>query len=114
MSRYLLAALIGTLAVYGLVRAWPLIAGPSIVITSPTDFGTYDNGIVPVTGRAPRAAMLTLNGAPLLRDQNGTFSSILTFPAGGTILTFVATDRFGRSITETRQITVPARSSRTP
>lgn len=114
MTRYLLAVLIGSVALYGLSRAWALIAGPSLSISSPTAYGTYDNGIVPIIGRAPRAASLTVNGASLLRDQTGAFSSTLTFPTGGTILTFVATDRFGRSVTETREIYVPPRAGRTP
>ncbi len=92
---------------YGLVEAWPLIAGPHLTLTSPTSYGVYGSGIVPITGEVERAAELTLNGAPLLRDQNGTFSSTLTLPQGGSILTFVARDRFGRTVTERRTILVP-------
>ena len=59
-------------------------------------------------GKVARAASLTLNGAPLLYDQNGVFSSTLTFPRGGSILTFVVIDRFGRTVTAARSIYVQA------
>lgn len=107
MTRNFIALTLLAIIGYGLVEAWPLLAGPSLFITSPLDNATYAVGIVDVQGKTARAAALTLNGAPLLRDQNGRFSSTLTFPRGGSILTFVATDRFGRSVSATRSIFVP-------
>lgn len=107
MTNHLIAAALLLLAGYGLVEAWPLLAGPSLYISSPTENAPYPGGIVSIRGSAPRAAALSLNGAPLLHDRDGGFSSTLTFPRGGSILTFVATDRFGRAVTETRSIFVP-------
>lgn len=107
MTKYLIVAVLSVIVGYGLIEAWPLLAGPSLSIVSPIDNAPYPDGIVSVSGRAPRAALLTLNGASLLHDQEGTFSSTLTFPRGGSILTFVATDRFGRIVTATRSIFVP-------
>lgn len=107
MTRHLIALVLLILIGYGLVEAWPLLAGPSLSITSPINDSAYPGGIVIVQGKAVRAATLTLNGAPILHDQSGTFSSTLTFPRGGSILTFVATDRFGRSVTAIRSIFVP-------
>ncbi|MFA7302631.1 MAG: hypothetical protein WC030_02685 [Candidatus Paceibacterota bacterium] len=107
MTRYLLVVVISCIVLYGLVEAWPLIAGPSLTIDSPTDHAVIEGGIVTVSGTAARAAVFTLNGAALLYDQNGRFSSTLTFPRGGSILTFVESDRFGRTVTATRSIFVP-------
>ncbi|MEK7145037.1 MAG: hypothetical protein AAB794_04270 [Patescibacteria group bacterium] len=107
MIRHLIALVLFILVSYGLIEAWPLLTGPSLSITSPINDTVYSGGIVVVLGKAVRAAVLTLNGTPLLHDQNGVFSSTLTFPRGGSILTFVATDRFGRSVTATRSIFVP-------
>lgn len=106
MTRYLLATVLFVLIGYGLFEAWPLLAGPSLSVTSPQNEATYADGIVTVTGKASRIAMLTLDGASLLHDKDGSFSSTLTFPHGETILTFVATDRFGRHVTTTRSIFV--------
>ncbi|OGG49178.1 hypothetical protein A2678_00940 [Candidatus Kaiserbacteria bacterium RIFCSPHIGHO2_01_FULL_53_31] len=107
MTRRLLVILLISLAAYGLIEAWPLIKGPALVINEPTNDATFENGIVTVRGTVARAALFTLDGAAVLRDQNGNFSSTLTFPRGGSILTFIAVDRFGRTVTATRSIFVP-------
>ncbi len=107
MLRYLIAFVLIILIGYGLVEAWPLLAGPSLSIESPIQNAPYPSGVVTIRGRAERAASFTLNGAPLIHDQNGAFSSTLTFSRGGTILTFVATDRFGRQVIATRNVFVP-------
>ena len=107
MLRYLIGAVLVVLIGYGVWRGWPLIIGPSLYIASPTNNAPYPGGIVVARGTALRAAALTLNGAVLTHDQEGVFSSTLTFPRGGSILTLVATDRFGRTITRTRTIFVP-------
>lgn len=107
MTRYLITLVLVILFGYGFIEAWPLLAGPSLSITSPTQNAPYPDGIVSIQGNAARAAQLTLNGAPVLHDRSGSFSSLLTFPHGGSILTFVATDRFGRTVAATRSIFVP-------
>lgn len=107
MTRYFIAFVLVLLAGYGLIEAWPLIAGPALSIESPRNNASFPGGIVTVAGRATRIAMLSLDGTSVLHDENGTFSSTLTFPHGGSILTFVATDQFGRHITTTRSIFVP-------
>jgi len=107
LTRYLIFAVLIILVGYGCTEAWPLIAGPSLSVDSPLNNATFPEGIVTVRGKAVRAAQLTLNGAPVLHEENGNFSSTLTFPRGSSILTFVATDRFGRQSATTRTIFVP-------
>jgi|CXWL01.1.fsa_nt_gi hypothetical protein len=107
MIRYLLAIVLFSLISYGTIEAWPLIAGPSLSVESPKNDMSYPGGIVPILGKGGRIALLTLNSAPVLRDTEGSFSTTLTFPYGASILTFVATDRFGRHITTTRSVFVP-------
>lgn len=107
MLRYFIAIVLVALVSYGLVKAWPLLYGPTLSVISPTDNAPFPSGIVIVRGKSERAAAITLNDAPLFHDQNGEFSSTLSFPQGGSILTFVAVDRFGRKVTETRTIFVP-------
>lgn len=107
MTRYFTVAVLILLLGYGLIEAWPLIRGPLIRVDSPIEGASVEGGIVTVSGHVVHATEFTLNGAPLLRDQNGSFSSTLTFPRGGSILTLVATDRFGRRVTATRTIFVP-------
>lgn len=107
MTKYLTLAILLILAGYGCLEAWPLIAGPSLSILSPTNNTSFPDGIVTIKGHSARAAAFAINGAPVLREENGNFLSILTFPRGSSILTFVATDRFGRRVATTRNIFVP-------
>ena len=108
-TNYLIGAVLVALAAYGSMEAWSLLAGPSIVIDSPTDNAPFQSGgVVAVRGKAARAARLSLNGAPLLRDWQGNFSTMLAFPEGGSILTFVAADRFGRETSAARTVFIPA------
>ena len=107
MTRFFIAAVLLILAAYGLLKAWPLLAGPTLSVASPQEGASFPGGIVPVSGMATRIALLTLDGAPMLHDENGSFSSIRTFPHGESILTFVAADQFGRQVTVTRTLFVP-------
>lgn len=107
MTRHLTVVILLLIALYGLAEGWPLLAGPSLTIDAPAHNALVPDGILTVTGMVTRAAIFTLNGAPLLYDQNGHFSSTLTFPEGSSILTFVAADRFGKTIKKTRNIFVP-------
>lgn len=107
MIKYFTLAVLIILTGYGLREAWPLMNGPTLSIESPADNESAEIGIINIEGRAARAAALTLNGAPVLRKEDGSFSTILTFPRGGSILTFRATDRFGKTVASTRTIFVP-------
>ncbi len=107
MLRYTLVAVLAIIALYGTIAAWPLLTGPTLVIASPLDNESYPSGIVSVSGVAKRAASLTINGMPALPNTDGNFRTVLTFPHGGSILTLRATDRFGKTVTATRNIFVP-------
>ncbi len=92
---------------YGAMEAYPLVSGPSLTLIGPINGATSPDGFVTVTGSAARVSALTLNGAPLLIDENGTFSRLIVLPRGGAILTLTATDRFGRTITKQESVYVP-------
>lgn len=107
MTRTALIAILALLAGYGLMEGWPLLRGPVLQVEAPLPYTTLEGSVLTVSGRVRHTALLTLNGTPLLHDENGRFSSTLAFPQGGSILTFVAADRFGRQVDETRTIFVP-------
>lgn len=107
MFRYSLIIILVGITGYGLVEAWPLLAGPTLTVVSPTEGTPYPSGIVSVSGVAKRAAEFTVNGAPALHGEDGSFAMMLTFPRGGSILTVAATDRFGRTVSVTRTVFVP-------
>lgn len=107
MVSQLLGVVLALGALYGAVEAWPLMAGPSLHLKSPSDYLVVEDGILTVAGSAARAARLTINGGELPHEPDGSFSTLLAFPKGTSILTFEATDRFGRTARTTRSIYVP-------
>ncbi len=107
MVRSLIAVILLALIAYGSLEAWPLIIGPSLLVSTPIDQESFPGGVVTIQGKAARIVALTLNSAALPHTEQGVFETALSFPQGGSILTFIATDRFGRRITITRTLYVP-------
>ncbi len=107
ITRGLIALVLLVLLGYGALEARPLLLGPTLSVEGPTDYATVEGGVVVVSGTVSRASSFTLNGAPLLADQDGAFKAELAVARGTSILTLVATDRFGRSITKSRTVFVP-------
>lgn len=105
-TRSIAAIFLVVLAGYGVIAAWPLLSGPSLSIASPMSFELLPDGRARIEGVAKHTETLWLNGAPLLMDESGHFSTSLTLPSGGAILSLTATDRFGREITERRSVFV--------
>lgn len=108
MSIRIIASLIITLVVgYGLVKAFPLIVGPEIVLESPAPYSTIGGETLPLSGTAKRTETLTLNGAILLIDEQGHFETALTLPSGTGILSLTAEDRFGRKVSRELSVFIP-------
>lgn len=107
MTKYLILAVILITIGYGLIKAWPLLEGPSLRVAFPQNNAAVPGGTVTIKGNTARAAELTLDGTPVLHQGNGDFSTTLTFPSGDSELTFVATDLFGRRVVVERTVFVP-------
>lgn len=107
MTKQILSVVLVLLLGYGMIEAWPLLSGPSLSVVAPTEDASAPGGTVTLTGSTARAVTLTVNGSPLIATEDGAFNTVRTYPHGVSLLTFVATDRFGRSRTITRQIFVP-------
>jgi hypothetical protein len=106
MLRIAIAAVLVAVLAYGFFEARPLLLGPRIVLDSPVEGYSSPDGTVTVSGTAYRSNALTLDGGPLLMDESGHFSTTLTLPSGGAILSLTATDRFGRTRTVERDVVV--------
>lgn len=102
-----IAFLLTLLLIYGVVKALPLLTGPSIRIDSPVAYQAFSDGFVQIQGTARHTETLTLNDGPLLIDESGHFATSLVLPHGSAILSLTATDRFGRSRLERRTVFVP-------
>lgn len=105
--RSIAAVLLLLLVLYGGFKAAPLLLGPRIDLASPTENQVFPDGMVLVQGVARNTENLTLDGAPLLKDEKGAFSTTLVLPSGSAILVLSVTDRFGRTNTLERSVYVP-------
>ena len=99
--------LISITVLYGLYLAYPLLSGPSLTLTSPSQATTTDNGLVVVAGQAKRSTSLIINGGPVYMDTSGNFSMSFVLPPGSAILEVTARDRMGRSRTIQKTVYVP-------
>lgn len=96
MQRAIIALVIILVAGYGLFEARKVLEGPEIAIDSPTDGSATSSALVVVQGTAQNIAFLTINDAPAYTDPSGKFVYTIAPPAGYTVVTVAATDRFGR------------------
>ncbi len=95
------------LFLYGGWKATPLLVGPTLSLVSPVPGQVFADGMVTISGVAHNTETLTLNGAPLLIDRAGAFTTTLDLPPGGAILSLTVTDRFGRTRSIDRSVYVP-------
>ena len=97
MRRIILLIVVLLVVGYGLFEARKLIEGPDITILSPQDGTATSSTLVTVVGMAQNIAFLTINGAPAFTNEHGQFVYRFAPPAGYTVVTVAASDRFGRS-----------------
>ena len=107
MSRAIAALVLLLVILYGSYKALPLLAGPSLTLTSPVETQVFRDNTVSISGVAKRTEKLTLNGTLLPIDAEGRFSKTLIISSGGAILSLTATDRFGKSIGVSRSVFIP-------
>lgn len=107
LFRTLLVIVLIVVAGYGVMEALPILSGPQLSLYTPLESATTPNGFVKVSGHIQRVAKLTLNGAPLLSNTDGSFSRVMVLPQGMSFLTITAADMFGHTVTDTRTIFVP-------
>lgn len=89
---------------YGLFRAYPLVAGPSVTIFNPADGDYVASSTFEVSGQVKRANVITLQGRPITIDTEGYFSETLVAHAPYTILVVVAKDAYGETVEKTIRV----------
>ncbi len=106
MRRAILIALAIVVLGYGLFEARKLLAGPAITILYPIDGSATSSSVVTVAGTAENISFLSINDAPSYTDEAGQFVYRFSPPAGYTVVTVAATDRFGRRASKSVAITI--------
>lgn len=89
---------------YGAFQARDLIKGPEIAITSPQSGATVQASMVRITGEATRVSSIELNDRDIFIDQNGRFREPITLSPGYNVIKVEATDRFGRTTSNTLRL----------
>ena len=96
MQRGLVVLVVFIILSYGLFEARKLLEGPEITIDFPADGSATSTTAVTIVGTAQNIAFLTINDAPSYTDEAGKFVYRFSPPAGYTVVTVAAVDRFGR------------------
>ncbi|HEC93756.1 MAG TPA: hypothetical protein ENI56_00040 [Candidatus Kaiserbacteria bacterium] len=89
---------------YGFWEGRTLMEGPGLSLISPAQGAVTGNGFVTVSGNVARINALSVNGLAILPNEDGSFKRVFVFARGEDILQVTVTDRFGRSVTKTRDI----------
>lgn len=101
MKRALIVFIVLVVLSYGLFEARKLIEGPDITIVSPANGSATSTALVTIVGSAQNISFLTINDGPSYTDEKGQFVYRYSPPAGYTVVTVAAVDRFGRRASKT-------------
>jgi hypothetical protein len=102
---YGIITLIALAVLYGAFRAYPLIIGPQITITSPHEGDTVASTTFEIVGSVSRVKEITIQGRAVPVDENGHFDEILVAESPYTIIVVTATDAYGAKVTKTLHVT---------
>ncbi len=106
IQRLVLIVLACCVAAYGAYEARFLVAGPSVVIDTPTTGSATSSARVMISGSASHIAFLSINDVQAFTDTSGHFSKEVSLPPGHAVITVAAKDRFGRSVSRITRVTV--------
>ena len=90
--------------VYGIWRAYPLVAGPSININYPHDGDIVSSTTFQVSGKVSRVKNILLQGRPIPIDKKGNFTEILVAQFPYTPIVITATDFYDKTVTKTLNV----------
>ena len=98
---YFFSGLIGISVIYGGWRAYPLVAGPHITITSPKDGDIVSSSTFQISGKVSRVKNISIQGRSVPIDKDGNFNEILVSQPQSTLINILATDFYDKTITKT-------------
>lgn len=104
-QKYSLIILITLTLGYGMFRAYPLVAGPSIYVLYPQEGDIVASSTFEVSGRISRSKEITLQGKPITVDIDGTFRETVVSLKPYTLIVLTATDSYGKSVVKTLKVT---------
>jgi hypothetical protein len=100
----LVGLLLLAIVTYGFIRAYPLLRGPSIVIYYPHDGDVVASTTFEISGKVSHVKEISIQGRLIPIDTEGRFREILVAMPPYTILTLLATDFYGKTVTQTIRV----------
>lgn len=104
VQKYSFIILIALTVIYGLFRAYPLVAGPSITIFYPQEGDIVASSTFEVSGRVVRSKEITLQGKSITVDTDGTFRETIVSLRPYTLIVLTATDTYGKNTVKTLKV----------
>jgi uncharacterized protein YfaP (DUF2135 family) len=96
--------LLSALAIFAVFKTHDLVWGTNIEIASPKNGSTLSSAFVVIKGKAEGSALLTVNGAKVLTDGEGSFEKELLLGLGYNVVEIESLDRFNRARTQTLEL----------
>ncbi len=101
ISRGIAVCILLAILGYAYFEARPFLSGPQLSVTQPLDgFSVAESPIV-VSGSVRHITEITLNGNPIVVDEEGVFERLVPLAPGYAVIEVSVKDRFGRTRTET-------------
>jgi hypothetical protein len=104
----LLALGVGSLIFY---NVHDIVFGTSAHITTAVDGAVLNDTFLPVTGSAPRARSVSINGRSVAIDKSGYFNDGIILSMGYNVVEVAVLDRFGKEKKQTYSLVVDQPSS---
>lgn len=101
ISSVLIAGILVTFSLYVLYQARFILTGPVVTLTESGTEVTNER-VVAVAGTARNITDITVNGRPIMTDEQGYFLENIILENGYTIVSVTARDRYGRTTTARR------------
>lgn len=89
---------------YAIFRSLNYAKGPQITISFPVDGYATTSKLLGITGRADRVTDISLNGRLITVNESGDFAEDLILFQGINVISFVAHDQFGRSVSKEMRV----------
>lgn len=85
---------------YMIYNSRVLIAGPKILLDSPTNWATVSEKMLQIAGKTENTTFISINDRAINVDESGRFSESLLLSPGYNIISVEAKDKFDRKVSE--------------
>lgn len=96
--------LLFVIGIYGYYRAYDLIHGISLTVTGIPNSGAVSDPYLPISGKAKKATLLTLDGRPITISKDGDWQDVVILGKGYNVISILARDKFNKETKQSYQV----------